>query len=252
MSQRVQAVERALNLLEAIAASSVPPTIPELAKATGVNRGTTWRLMNTLVYFDLAERDEHSGRYTVGLGALRLAAATDGTSLVRRARPVLERTATNTGGTAFLEVATRGKLVVMDECRGGNPIQVDLAGMNVPLHCGSVGKLYLATLPEDERDLYLEQEFEPLTPFTCTDPDVLRSQIEEAKSIGVAYNYKEHREEWCGITAAIRDRAGHDLAYINVTLPTFNTTETELRSLTEMMAQAARDIADSITNNERQ
>ncbi len=47
MVQRVQSVERALSLLDALASYSSPPTIPELAKAAKVNRATAWRLMNT-------------------------------------------------------------------------------------------------------------------------------------------------------------------------------------------------------------
>ena len=248
MAQRVQAVERALSLLEAIAASATPKSVPELAELAGVNRATAWRLINTLAYFDLVERDGLAGRYTVGFGAMRLAAATNSSSLVRRAKPVLKRTVAKTGGTAFLEVTTRGQLIVLDECRSESPIQVDLGGVNVPLHCGSVGKLYLATLRDDELDAYLQQDLEPLTPFTCTNAEALREQIRQARQTGVAYNYKEHHEEWCGITAAVRDRAGRDLAYVNVTLPTFLTTEDDLRSLTDTMTQAAKEIADLLLN----
>ena len=134
MTQRVQSVERALSLLDALASNAVPPTIPELAKAAKVNRATAWRLMNTLVAFDLAERNEITGTYKVGPGALRLAAATDNSSFVRKSRPILEKVAHKTGGSAFLEIATRGELVVMDQVRSNSPIQVDLAGMSVPLH----------------------------------------------------------------------------------------------------------------------
>ncbi|MDP1712942.1 MAG: IclR family transcriptional regulator [Candidatus Nanopelagicaceae bacterium] len=248
MTQRVQAVERALNLLEALVDSSNPPTIPELAKAAGVNRSTTWRLMNTLVHFELAENIDNSGHYRIGSGAIRLSVAADGTAMVRRARPVLESVAERTGGSAFLEVATRGRLVVIDYCRSNNPIQVDVTGLDVPLHCGSVGKLYLASLPDSELDVFFGRELEALTQFTLTDPATLREEIYEARENGFAYNYKEHREEWCGISASIRDRAGRTLAYLNVTLPTFNTTKSELRDLTPIMSEAAREIEELFIN----
>ena len=248
MAQRVQAVERALNLLEALVNSSKPPTIPELAKAAGVIRSTTWRLMNTLLYFELAEEIDDSGHYKIGSGAIRLAAAADGTTMVRRARPVLESVAAKTEGSAFLEVATRGELVVIDYCRSSNPIQVDVTGLDVPLHCGSVGKLYLASLPDGELEIFLSHNLEALTQFTLTDPVTLREAIYEARKNGFAYNYKEHREEWCGISASIRDRAGRTLAYLNVTLPTFNTTITDLRNLTPIISEAAREIEELFIN----
>ena len=243
MAQRVQSVERALILLEALASYPSPPTIPELAKVAKINRATAWRLMNTLIYFELAERDEVTGTYKVGPGALRLAAATDNTSFVRKARPLLEKVAAKTGGSAFLEIATRGELVVMDQVRSASPVQVDLAGMQVPLHCGSVGKLYLSTLSDEELNDFLKDKLPALTKFTHNRPNVLRSEILEARATGIAYNYKEHREEWCGISAAIRDRAGRVIAYLNVTLPTFNHTEAKLRSFSPIISHAAAEIS---------
>jgi DNA-binding IclR family transcriptional regulator len=242
MSDRVQAVERALALLEVIAASHVPPTAPELAKLAGVNRATAWRLLNTLVAFDLVERNELDGRYTIGYGAVRIAAAAGTDTLVRRARPVLERIAAETRGSAFLEVPAHGELVVLDEARSGRAIQVDLAGMRIPLHCGSVGKLYLASLPLDDLETYLAGPLAALTEFTVTDPDALREEIIGCRASGVATNYQEHTLEWCGISAAVRDDAGHDEAYVNVTLPTYDTTVGQLRALSGVLASAAREI----------
>jgi DNA-binding IclR family transcriptional regulator len=242
VSDRVQAVERALSLLEEIAASLVPPTAPEIAQRAGINRATAWRLLSTLEHFDLVERDPDSGRYTVAYGAVRLSMATNAASLVRRARPVLERLAKETDGTVFLEVASRGSLVTLDEARSTSPIQVDLTGVLIPLHCGSVGKLYLASLPADERAAYLGGLLDKPTSYTHTDPLALEDELRECAGSGIAVNYKEHREEWCGITAAIRDRAGRDLAYVNVTLPTYKWTLEQLCSLTPTMQAAAQAI----------
>jgi IclR family acetate operon transcriptional repressor len=243
MAQRVQSVERALSLLDALATYSAPPTIPELAKAAKVNRATAWRLMKTLVAFELAERDEITGTYKVGPGALRLAAATDNSSFVRRSRPLLEKVSAKTGGSAFLEIATRGELVVMDQVRSSSPIQVDLAGMAVPLHCGSVGKLYLATLSDDELNEFLKKKLPALTKFTIIKPLQLKKEILEARVTGIAINYKEHREEWCGISAAIQDKAGRTIAYLNVTLPTFNHSKEKVKAMAPILREAANEIS---------
>ena len=246
MTGGVQAVERALLLLDEIAASAAPPTAPEIALRAGINRATAWRLLRTLEAFDLVVRDPHTGRYALSYGIVRLAAATDMAGIVRRAHPVLQRLAEETDGSAFLEVATRGRLIVVDEVRPRTPVLVDLAGMDVPLHCGSVGKLYLASLPQDEREAYLASDLERPTPRTLTDPAALRAALDECRRTGVATNYMEHREEWCGITAAVRDRAGRDLAYVNLTLPTFRWTLDDLRGLAGPLREAAAEIAAAI------
>lgn len=242
MPDRVQAVERALLLLEEVAASPEPPTAPEIAARAGINRATAWRLLSTLEHFDLVERDPATGRYTIAYGTVRLSHATNASSLVRRARPTLEHLAASTGGTVFLEVPGRTGPVVLDEARPASPVQIDLAGLDIPLHCGSVGKLYLAGLPLDERSAYLDGDLAAPTPWTVTDPGRLRAQLAEAARTGLAVNHREHQEEWCGISAAVRDRAGRDLAYVNVTLPTYRWTVERLWGLGPALREAAAQV----------
>jgi IclR family pca regulon transcriptional regulator len=115
--------------------------------------------------------------------------------------------------------------------------------MVVPLHCGSVGKLYLSNLSDEELNEYLKQKLAAPTRFTITKPQLLRKEILEARVTGVAINYKEHREEWCGISAAIKDRAGRTIAYLNVTLPTFNNTKERVKSLAPTLLNAADEIS---------
>jgi DNA-binding IclR family transcriptional regulator len=246
VTDRVQSVERALRLLEEVAASRVPPTTAELAAGAGVNRATAWRLLSTLEHFDLVERDPGSGRYTVSYGAVRLARATGSSALVRRARPVLERLAAGTGGTVFLESAGGREPVVLDEARSASPVQIDLVGVRIPLHCGSVGKLHLAALPTAELDAYLAGPLSAPAPRSISDPARLRSELAESRRTGVATNYGEHHPDWCGISAAVRDRAGRDLAYLNVTLPTYRWSEERLRGLAGTLRAAADELAQRL------
>lgn len=239
MVDRVQAVDRALQLLEEVAASPVPIATPELARRAGVNRATAWRLMNSLEYRDLVERDPATGRYQVGYGAARLARATSLESLARRARPVLEDLAEETTGSAFLQVASAGALIVVAEAKAAGPLLIDLAGIEVPLHCGSVGKMYLSTWNDDELDSFLTKPLEKFTDFTLTDPEDLRASIEEIRRTGVAFNYRDHHDDWCGLSVLVRDRAQRPLAYLNVTLPTVRTTRAALEQLAPRLRVAA-------------
>ena len=96
-TQRIQAVDRAVVLLKAVANSTTPPTALELAQATGINRSTAWRLLRTLEYHGLLDRDAITQRYTMGYGAIPIAAAVTDDALVRRVRPLLEKLAVRTG-----------------------------------------------------------------------------------------------------------------------------------------------------------
>jgi len=243
MTQRVQSVERALSLLEAVAAGQHPRSVPELATEAGVNRATAWRLMNTLEYFDLVTKDPRSGRYSIGAGAMRLAAAADIGGWAADVHSELEEVSRVTGGNAFLEINSRGNLLVIDECRAPSLIQIDIAGMKVPHHCASVGKLYLASLSASALEEYLSVPLQAESENTITDPVVLQREIDEARISGVAFNYMEHRNEWCGLSAAIRNEHGRDIAYVNATMPSHLMTRTQLEGFAPFMADIAARMA---------
>jgi DNA-binding IclR family transcriptional regulator len=238
----VQSVERALTLLEEIAASEKPPSATEVAQRAGLNRGTAWRLLTTLEHFQLVERDLLSGRYTVGYGAHRIAAASGAAPLIRRARPILQRLGTELGECVYLEVATGHTLIVLDEVRGRRPVRLDLADIDVPLHCGSAGKLLLAFLPPDELDEFLATPLDPVTPHTVIDPATLRQTLTTARADRYAVAYQEHLPDWAGATAVACDRRGQPMAYLNVTVPTYYYSESELRALVGPLRQAATDL----------
>lgn len=246
MTQRVQSVERALSLLEAVASSDYPLSVPELAKRSGVNRATAWRLMNTLEFFDLVSKDSQSGRFRVGAGALRIAAAADLGGWAALVRSELEEVSEVTGGNAFLEIHSRGQLLVIDECRAPSLIQIDIAGMKVPHHCASAGKLYLASLPDPLLDEYLEHPLSSESPETITDPAVLRVEIEQARLTGIAFNYREHRVEWCGISAAIRNNQGRDIAYVNSTVSSYYVSRQQLEDFAPFMTDIAHRMSDRL------
>lgn len=246
MTQRVQSVERALSLLEAVASSEYDLSVPELASRAGVNRATAWRLMNTLEYFDLVNKDARSGRYSVGAGALRIAAAADIGGWAQLVRSELEEVSRVTGGNAFLEINTRGELIVIDECRAPSLIQIDIAGMKVPHHCASLGKLYLASLSEDMLDDYLSQPLTAESSESITDPQILRQEIDQARKSGIAFNFREHRLEWSGVSVAIKNEQGRDLAYVNATVSSHLVSREELLAFAPLMTNIAQRMSDRL------
>jgi DNA-binding IclR family transcriptional regulator len=106
---RVQSLERAVALLEAVAAGprdGLP--VARLAADCGLNRATAWRLLATLEDHGLVDRDPAGNRYTVGFAVTRLAASAGVGGLVRRAHPVLLRVSEQTGVSApVLDAAER-------------------------------------------------------------------------------------------------------------------------------------------------
>lgn len=238
----VQSVERALTMLEEIAAGDTPVSASEAAARAGVNRGTAWRLLATLEHFQLVERDPATGRYAVGVGPVRLAAAGGTPALVRRARPVLERLGAELDENCYLQAVSGATMPVLDEVRARRPVKVELSDIETPLHCGSVGKVFLAHLPEPELAEFLEAPMERFTPGTITDPAELRAELAAVREQGYAVAYAEHLPEWGGITSVARDVRGRPLAYLNVTVPSYRYTRESLTALSKPLLDATRDL----------
>src|SRR5215467_2639579 len=168
-TQRIQAVDRAVALLKSVASATTPPSALELAQACGINRSTAWRLLRTLEYHGLVDRDEITQRYTVGYGALSVAAAVTDDALVRRVRPLLEKLAVRTGESVMLAMARRFNLVYVDQVDPPNLVMPSWLGKPLPLHATSGGKAFLAWLGPHERDALVPQHLPRYTDRTVTD-----------------------------------------------------------------------------------
>jgi len=193
-TQRIQAVDRAVALLKAVAASATPPTVLELARDCGLNRSTAWRLLRTLEHHRLVDRDPITQRYTVGYGAVSVAAVVTDDALVRRVRPLLGKLADVTGESVTLAVAKRFNLVYVDQVDPPRAIVPNWLGKPLPLHATSGGKAFLAWLRPDERDAILPKELPRYTAYTIIDRDMLERELAEVRRVGYALCNREYEE----------------------------------------------------------
>jgi DNA-binding IclR family transcriptional regulator len=234
VNSRIQSVDRAVELLEAVAAATEPATGPALADACGLNRSTAWRILATLEHHGLVERDPETNRYRLGFAVLRLAAAAGHEPLVRLAHPLLRRLADATGETVNLAVARRLELVYADQVQARHVMAPNWLGHTVPLHATSTGKAFLAALPEHE----LEQlaRLERFTATTITEPEALRAELAAVRARGFAVSHGELEEALWGVSAAALDSAGRPAAVLSVW-----GVETRVRErLDELGAETAR------------
>jgi DNA-binding IclR family transcriptional regulator len=215
-SRTIQSVDRAAVLLKAIADSRHPPTVVELASTCGLNRSTTWRLLATLDAHGLIERDPVSQRYSLGYAFLRIAAGAELDPLVRRARPVLERLAHDTGEATNLAVARRFNLVYVDQIDPPQIIAPNWFNRSVPLHATSTGKAYLAFLTPEEQAVALPQRLERYTATTVTDRDALEEELVRVRKDGWAVCVGELEESLYGASAPILSEQGRPVAIVSV------------------------------------
>jgi DNA-binding IclR family transcriptional regulator len=192
--RRIQVLERAFDLLTALAEDG-PMTLTELVRATGLPKGTVYRLLASLTYRHMLIKDPTDSVYMLGPGFLRLMQGSVETvgSMTRAAREALEALRDATGETVILHVRMAMARVCVEELPSREPIRYTAqVGAVAPLHVGSASRVLLAFAPEEERERVLEGlTLFPLTPLTVTELAELRERIALTRERGWAQSAGE-------------------------------------------------------------
>ena len=190
--QSISAVERAIELLRAVAA--LPPqnrTLTALARKSGIKVPSAHHLLATLVREGIVVKDV-SLRYHFGptLHALSEIAYLESRPPAS-VRVELQRLVDLTGENAYLSGWVHGQIRVLDELSGTQAVRVAVPHRGFE-YARASGKMLLALLGDKELDAYLAAtHLEQLTSSTITDPDILREQLAQITAQGFAVEMGE-------------------------------------------------------------
>jgi DNA-binding IclR family transcriptional regulator len=234
-------IEKAIDLLFYLHATGAARGVSEIGRALGVPKSSAHRLLASLVRRGLVEQDDN-GRYRPGIALLALGlGALEREPLAAAARPILERESEATGETAFLTVAKRGRIYVLDKSEGASFLRVAPSiGSEVPVHATAVGKLHLAFAPES---VVLGKE--PWPGFTEATP-VHRAELERNVERARRRGWAENRDGWIpGLTvvAAPVLVASRMHGCFVIAAPSSRVGEADLARLAKRVQRAAGDIA---------
>lgn len=220
-SGQVQSVDRALVLLEAVAAADGDVSLTELASRVGVHKSTASRLLATLEAHRLVVQGER-GRYRPGLGLLSLAAsATSGLDLVRAVNPVLRELSRDTGETANLAVLAEDTALYLDQVTGRSMLQANSwVGQRVPLHATSNGKVLLAYSDPSLLRRICSHPLERFTPRTLTAHGELAAELERTRIAGTATAVDEWEQGLTAIASPVFGVRDELVASVSLSGPT--------------------------------
>jgi DNA-binding IclR family transcriptional regulator len=242
VTERIQSVDRAIDLLLAVAAADAAEAgVPALAKACGLNRATAWRLLKTLQARGLVTVDA-AGRYTLGLTAVELGGAAGPDALIAVAHPVLERMCAETGETASLAIPGVGGLTYVDEVTPTAVLTASWLGRTVALHATSTGKVLLAFLPPGELQRVLPAALPAFTDTTIISPDELAAELAATRARGYGTCAGELESALYGVSAPVLDRNGRPLAVLSIWGPKDRVPERRFAELGPIVVAAAREV----------
>lgn len=143
--QKVQAVTRALSILQAVARKSEGSALTQLSREVGLNKSTAYQLLATLESEGLVEKDKESQRYRIGTKVLDIATTfLNGSDLIVNARPLLRIVRDQTGETATLRLLVGEHRVTVAKEESVHSIRRSVPwGEVAPLIRGAGGKAIL-------------------------------------------------------------------------------------------------------------
>lgn len=207
------AVDKALDLIEAVARADRPQRLGELAQAVGLHRATAYRVLLDLVRRGWVQRaGEH---YLPGVVALQVSRAAATRSLAALCRPALEELATATGLMVNLQVLEADRSRVIDVVRPPRLAMIsDLQGEALPVHRFAGPLALVAQLDEAARAPYLavaEAAGHPL--------GELRAELDRVRDTGFAVERGRNDKVIASVSRAVTTAKGAPLCAVTLVGP---------------------------------
>jgi IclR family KDG regulon transcriptional repressor len=243
---RIQAIERAVSILNAFSSEDPELGVTELAERLGLHKSTVHRFMVNLDAAGLVERNPRSGRYRLGLRIFELGGLVmQQMNLWDEALPFLEGLVRDTGETGHLAVLGGGEAIYIERVEARRALRVPSAiGRGYPAHATNLGKVLLADLPRERvEEIVAERGLAAYTPHTITDPSELDTELERIREQGYAIDNEEYDEGLRCIGAPVRDHSGHVVAALGIGGPVTRITPERIDELAGLVMGAARGLS---------
>ena len=216
----VSGFARGLKVIEAFGETTPRLAIADVAKLTGLDRATARRCLLTLAELGYADYDGKFFALTPKI--LRLGHAyLSATPLPHIVQPFLDRLSEDVNQSASASVLDGTEIVYIARASQRRVMSINLTpGSRLPAYCASMGRVLLATLPEDEaRALLGRTPLKSFTPRTKTDPDMLLEELARVRTQGFAVIDQELELGLCSIAVPLENDRGKVIAALNIGAP---------------------------------
>jgi DNA-binding IclR family transcriptional regulator len=219
--------------------------VTEVAAELGVHKSTAFRLVAALESRGFVEQLADRGKYRLGFGVVRLtAAAAAQLDIARQGRPICETLAADLEETVNVAILDSDRAVNVSQARGPAALSThNWVGQGTPLHATSSGKVLLAHAADAVRKDVLSRELQRFTPFTVTDPEALRQDLERTVEQGWGSTVEEYEVGLNAVAAPVRGAGGDVLAALSVSGPSFRIGPADYPRLARRVVAAADELS---------
>jgi IclR family KDG regulon transcriptional repressor len=200
-ADKVKSVTKVLDILEHLGAAQGVVSVSDLARATGLNVSTVFRLLQTLMARGYVEQERSNRGYFLGPRIFQMGSAyLQGSDLATIARPHLEALRDTVGETAYLVMFSQGEIVQLCKADGKQAVSAAIRSMvREPAYCTATGKVLLSALSAEELDKYVQTvALQSFTPQTLTSKVELKREIAKVRAEPVLRQHPGAGPQWRG------------------------------------------------------
>lgn len=242
-------LDRLLSVMEVVARAAHPISMTDIATACDLPVPTVHRLVAQLEERRLLKRLPGSKKLLVGFALVQLGTAAVHSAL-RTDLPhqILVALSARIGEHCQIGQRIDNEVVYLDAASSIRSQGLRFEqGKRSPMHCSSIGKLFLADMSVEQLDWWLSHvELTRETANTITAPKQLLQAIERVRAEQWATSNEEVIAGVVGCAVPIRDEQGRLIAGLGIAVPSARVPYEGLGQFREVMEQAAREIAAAL------
>lgn len=242
----VQALERALDILEAFSPQNHELGITELSQRVNLSPPTVSRLVQTLVARGYLNQNPENKKYRLSFKFLDFTAVIHaGVDLYRVSIPVLSKLRNKLKETVYIDVMDGDERVCVISFPGIHAVSTVVpVGQRSPLYAGADSRTLLSFLDDAEIESYLQRvNLKVFAANTITDRKKLWEEINACRLLEIAFSANEFHQGSACVSAPVRDYSARVIAALSVSFPDSRANKNTVLCYARAIRRAARDIS---------
>ena len=244
---QIKVFDKIVQVIEVLATSSEGLTLREIQDASGLNKGTAFRILRCLQSHNLAARSA-DGTYSFGNRVLWWASRHEHNPILSKlVRPHLEKLRDLTSETAAFNLVMGDHSVVVEQAASLHATSTRFyLGVSAPLHAGATGRVILAHLDPPQRTKLLSPRLERFTERTITDKKQLERELNRCRAQGYAFTEGERLPNTSSIAAPVFGPGRKILGTLAVGGPSERFTREKRNSIVPLLLRETRLLTEQL------
>lgn len=248
-SAPIQAVDRALGLLELLSSEDDGARLCDLAERSGLPASTVHRLLTTMAERRFVQFSAVDGNWRIGQTSHRVGAAfTRRGNLAGTALPLLRQLRDKARETVNLAIADSDEIVILSQVESREIVRtITRPGGRLPMTSSGLGKAILAHYPVAEVERIVQHFGLPrFTSRSIVRPGDLTEDLARIRDQGFALDDEQAHVGLRCVAAALFDLTGDPVGAISLSGPTTRLSDARIAPLGRLVAETALAITGAL------